>query len=285
MGDAVKDLRDAQAFILDLDGVVYRGNSLLPGARELVQWADETGRKAMYVSNNSFATPEEVEAKLQRLGLPSPHGRTLTAGWAAVEAIAERVPGGSVFVLGVQSVEAMAERVGLRVVHLDADGAPERAEDVRPDAVLVGLDRTLTYARLRFALRAVMAGAALYTVNRDPRLPIEDGFEPGTGAIAVALEYGSGVTAEMIGKPGPGIVWRAVLQMGVERERTLMIGDGLDLDIVAGRRAGVATALVLTGLTDAQQAAAAEGERRPDAVFADLAALLAALRGSGFKLG
>jgi HAD superfamily hydrolase (TIGR01450 family) len=264
-------MKDFRAFLLDLDGVIYRGNQLLPGAREFVEWIDGTGRKANYLSNNSFFTPEEVAGKLARLGMPRPEGRTMTAGLAAVEAIAQRFPGGSIYVLGTPSIEELARRVGLTPVQNDEpDGAI-------PHAVLVGLDRGLTYARLRYALRAVLAGAAFYAVNRDSRLPIEKGFEPGTGSIVAALEYSSGQRAVAIGKPEPGIVLQALRHLEVNPEEALMIGDGLDLDIVAGRRAGVPTALVLTGLTDREQAEAAEGERRPDFIFADLPTLLRAV--------
>ena len=133
-----------------------------------------------------------------------------------------------------------------------------------------------TYPRLRRALRAVLAGAAFYAVNRDPRLPIEDGFEPGTGAIVAAVEYSSGQRAELVGKPAPGILLQAMRMVGSTPEETLVIGDGLDLDIVAGHAAGATTAIVLSGLTSATEAAAATGDRRPELVYADLAGLLAA---------
>ena len=260
-------MKDYQAYLLDLDGVVYRGELLLPGARELVEWLDATGRKALYLSNNSIATPDEVAAKLRRLGMPRPEGRVLTAGQAAVQMVARRFPGGSVYVLGLPSVERMAEAAGLRVIR-DGDG------DERPDAVLVALDRSLTYDRLRRALRGILAGAAFFSVNRDPRLPVEDGFEPGTGSIAAALEYASGQRAEIAGKPAPGIVLEAMRLLDARPEETLMVGDGLDLDIVAGHAAGVTTALVLTGLTTAEQAQDASGERKPDVIYPDLTALL-----------
>lgn len=260
-------LKDFRAYLLDLDGVIYRGELLLPGARELVGWLDATGRKMMYLSNNSIATPDEVGAKLKRLGMPRPEGRVFTAGLAATQMVAHRFPGGSVYVLGMPPVESMAEAVGLRVIR-DGD------EEEQPDAVLVGLDRTLTYARLRRALRAIMGGAAFFSVNRDPRLPVEDGYEPGTGALAAALEYATGKRAEIAGKPAPGIVLEAMRLLDVRPDETLMIGDGLDLDIVAGHAAGVTTALVLTGLTSAGQAQEATGERKPDLVYADLTALL-----------
>jgi len=247
-------MRDFRAFLLDLDGVVYRGEQVLPGAREFVEWADATGRRVLYLSNNSLQSPDDVGEKLARLGMPRPQGRVLTAGWAAAQLLGQRFPGGRVFVLGVLAVERMVEQAGLHTVWRDAADA-----DV-PDAVLVGLDRSLTYERLKRALR----------------LPMEDGFDPGTGAIATALEYASDVRAEIVGKPAPAIIQQAMRMLGVSPAETLLIGDGLDLDIVAGHAAGVTTALVLTGLTSAEQAAAAEGARKPEMIFPDMRALLAA---------
>ena len=259
---------DYRTYLLDLDGVVYRGNMLLPGARELVEWLDATGRQALYLSNNSFATPEEVAAKLARLGMPRPAERVFTAGQAAVKAIANRFPGGRVYMLTVPSLDTLAAAAGLRSVWRD------QMDDETPDAVMVGLDRTVTYERLRRGLRAVLAGSAFYAVNRDQRLPVEDGFEPGTGSLVAALEYASGMRAETIGKPAPGIVFEAMRRLQADPATTLMVGDGLDLDIVAGHRAGVTTALVLTGLTSRAEADAATDDRHPDMVFPDLPTLL-----------
>lgn len=265
-------MRDYQAVLLDLDGVVYRGEQVLPGARELVAWLDATGRKALYLSNNSLAAPQEVAAKLARLGMPRPEGRVLTAGEVAAHLLGRRFPGGRAYVLALPAIEQMVEQAGLHLAWRDAvDGPP-------PDAVLVGLDRSLTYERLKRGLRALLADAAFIAVNRDPRLPVEDGFEPGTGSVATALEYASGREAEIVGKPAPGIVLEAMRQLGVDAAHTLMVGDGLDLDIVAGHRAGVDTALVLTGLSTAEQARAATGERQPTAIYDNLPALLGALR-------
>lgn len=258
------------AYLLDLDGVVYRGNVLLPGARELVEWIDATGRKAAFVSNNSFATVEEVTEKLARLGAPRPEGRVVTAGSATIAAIAQRFPGGRVYPLTGSSMVTMLVAAGLQPVWTEREVGPA------PDAVLIGLDRTLTYERLARALNASLAGAALYAVNRDPRLPVESGFQPGTGAMVAAVEAATGRTCEMIGKPAPGILLEAVELLGVSADQALMIGDGLALDIVAGHAAGMATALTLSGLTSASEAANATGERKPEMIFEDLAALLAA---------
>lgn len=267
-------LADYSAYLLDLDGVVYRGEMLLPGARELVEWIDATGRKVAFVSNNSFATVEEVTEKLARLGTPSPQGRVVTAGWATINVIAQRFPGGRVFSLTGPSMVTMVRAAGLRPVWLETE------DDPTPDAVLIGLDRTLTYERLARALDAALAGAALFAVNRDPRLPVEQGFRPGTGAVVAAVEAASGRQAEMIGKPAPGILLQSLQLLGAQPTATLMVGDGLDLDIVAGHAAGVATALTLSGLTTADEAAQATGDRKPDYIFDDLAGLLAAAQHS-----
>lgn len=265
-------MKDYRACILDLDGVIYRGEQVLPGACALVEWLDDTGRQALYLSNNSIARPAEVAAKLTRLGMPRPEGRVLTAGWAATQMLSRRFPAGRIFVLGLPSVARMVEEAGLRLAWHEAVDGPV------PDAVLVALDRSLTYERLRRGLRAVLAGAAFIAVNRDPRLPVEDGFEPGTGAITAALEYSSGQRAEIVGKPAPGIVLEGMRLLGVAPAETLVIGDGIDLDIPAGRGAEADTALVLTGLTTAAQARAVPPDRQPTYVYADLPALLTALQ-------
>src|SRR5215469_8975015 len=146
-------MEEFRAYLLDLDGVVYRGDQVQAGARELVEWLDAGGRKVLYLSNNSIATPQEVEAKLARLGMPRPEGRVLTAGQAAARVLAARFPRGRIFVLGLPAVERMMEQAGLRVVWSEQD------DSQIPDALIVALDRDLTYDRLRRALGAVLGGA------------------------------------------------------------------------------------------------------------------------------
>jgi HAD superfamily hydrolase (TIGR01450 family) len=267
-------MQDYRAFILDLDGVIYRGDRLLPGAREFITWADTTRRRLIFLSNNSFATPDEVTAKLARLGAPHPEGRVLTSGAAAARQIAARYPSGSVYVLGVASVERMVEAEGLRVVWREGMEGPT------PDAVLVGLDFDLSYDRLRRGLRAILAGADFVAVNRDPTLPVEDGFDPGTGSLVAALEYASGRAAEVVGKPAPGVMLEALRAMSALASETLVVGDGLALDIVAGHAAGMDAALVLTGINTRAQAEAATGTNRPDLVFDGIGDLRAALQGN-----
>jgi HAD superfamily hydrolase (TIGR01450 family) len=148
-----------------------------------------------------------------------------------------------------------------------------------PDAVLVGLDFNLSYDRLRRGLRAILAGADFIAVNRDPTLPVEDGFDPGTGSLVAALEYSSGRAAEIIGKPAPGVMLEALRAMGAEAGETLVVGDGLELDIVAGHAAGMNAALVLTGMSARAQAEVAAGPSKPDLIFDGIGDLLTTIQG------
>lgn len=267
-----------EAFLIDLDGVVYRGDLLLPGAQAFIAWLEATGRDYRYVSNNSMAGPESVAERLQKLGIPAPEWRVITASQAAVRAVARRFPGGAIWVLGLGPLRAMAAAVGLHVLNLrqgDAPDDPARGPEAA-QVVLVGLDRALTYEGLRLATRAVLAGAEPIGVNRDPQLPVEDGFDPGCGAILAALEVAAHHPATIIGKPAPGILLEALAAMGRGRQGTAMIGDAIEMDIAAGQAAGLDTILLLSGLTSPERAATADPP--PTFIAEDLADLLAKIR-------
>ncbi len=254
-------------YFLDLDGVIYRGNERLPGAREFIEWIEATGREYLYLSNNSMSTPAQVAARIRALGLPAPLERVVTAGSAAASYLAHTYPGARVFVLGLPPLAQMVADAGLKVL--------SEEEGAQADVVLVGLDRSLTYARLSVAVQAVLNGAAFVAVNRDPLLPTEGKLEPGSGSIAAAIEASTGITPYMVGKPDPGIIREAMRMIGATPEETAMIGDGITLDIPAGHNAGAATILLLSGIT--ARAQIADAAIQPDAVYADLAALLAAI--------
>jgi HAD superfamily hydrolase (TIGR01457 family) len=262
-------VRVYQNYFLDLDGVVYRGNALLPGARAFVDWVESSRRQYLYTSNNSMSTPAEVAERLKRLGMPASQERVITAGSAAVRYLGHTYPGARAYVLGLPPLAKMVAEAGLHVL--------SEAEGARADVVLVGLDRSLTYARLSTAMQAVLNGAAFVTVNRDPLFPASEGrLEPGTGAIAAAIEASTGVTPYMVGKPEPGIIKEALAMLGAAPEETVMIGDGLTLDIPAGHRAGTDTVLLLSGITSQEELEGAA--LQPDAVYPDIAALLADIR-------
>ncbi len=254
-------------YLIDLDGVVYRGNELLPGAGEFLGWLAENRKKYLFLTNNSFATGEQILSKLARLGVTTDGAHLLTAGQAAVQNIARRVPGGSVYVVGEQPLISLVEAQGLVAVAPDS---------IVADAVLVGLDRSFDYQKMTNAADAIREGALFVTINRDPVLPVVGGFLPGCGSLAAALESASGVSPEVVGKPEPMLLMEAMKLLGSEPGETVMVGDGLGIDILAGQRAGTHTLLVLSGSTS--RADLEQSSIKPDHVYIDLADALKDLR-------
>lgn len=250
-------------YLIDLDGVVYRGNELLPGAREFVDWLGANNKKYLFLTNNSFATSAQILAKLTRMGVAADETHLLTAGQAAVQNIARRVPGGKVYVVGERPILDLIETQGLVAVSTDS---------VEADAVLVGLDRSFDYDKLTCATNIVRAGGLFITVNRDPLLPISGGFIPGCGALAAAIEGASGISPEVVGKPEPMLLLEAMELLDSQPADTVMIGDGLDVDIQAGQNAGTHTLLVLTGRNS--RADLEQSVMKPDHIYEDLAAVL-----------
>lgn len=252
-------------YLIDLDGVIYRGNELLPGAKEFVNWLETDSKKYIFLTNNSFATGAQILAKLARLGIDTDAEHLLSAGQAAVKNLARRFPGGTIYVVGEQPMIDLVKAEGLKVANKDAQGA---------DAVLVGLDRNFNYAVLTSAIRAVRAGAFFLSINRDPLLPIIGGFIPGCGSIAAAIEAGSSVTPAIVGKPEPMLLDEAMHILQSTPDQTVMLGDGLNIDILAGKNAGTHTILVLSGSTSREELE--KSPIKPDYVFEDLADLMKA---------
>ncbi len=250
-------------YLVDLDGVIYRGNELLPGAQEFVTWLETKHKKYLFLTNNSFASGAQVLEKLTHLGIPADATHLLTAGQAAVQHIARRFPKGVVYVVGEQPLMELVEAQGLSVAPHDSPKA---------DAVLVGLDRNFDYATLNNAMNAVRAGAYFVTINRDPVLPVQGGFIPGTGSLAAAIEASSGITPVVVGKPEPMLLYEAMRLLSSQPSETVMVGDGLGVDIQAGKNAGTYTLLVLSGASSRADLAASP--IHPDHVYDDLAAVM-----------
>jgi 5'-nucleotidase len=255
-------------FLIDLDGVIYRGSELLPGAKEFVAWLETQQKKYLYLTNNSFASGAQVLAKLTRLGIAADEAHMLTAGQAAVQYLARRFPKGVIYVVGEMPLIDLVESAGMAVAPVDSPQA---------DAVLVGLDRDFDYMKLNCAMNAARSGALFVTINRDPVLPVKDGFIPGCGTMAAAIEAGSGISPEVVGKPQPMLLQEAMRMLESQPGETVMIGDGLGVDILAGKNAGTHTLLVLSGSSSRADLAASAVQ--PDHVYDDIAALVEALKG------
>jgi len=250
--------------ILDLDGCVWLGSAPVPGAPEAVAELRASGRGVAFVTNDPRRSTEEYVAKLWSVGIQASVADVVTVGGAAQHLLNERHSGRTAFVIGTEAMHRHVAGAGLRV--LNGTDLASRAEVV----VVAGTDH-LGYDDLRLANLALRRGADLVATSRDPVYPTEEGLVPGTGAILAAVEYASGSTARIVGKPEPELFRAALDRLG--EGRTLVVGDRLDADVAAAAKAGLDAALVLTGGTSAEEAEAAP-EPRPRYVAASLAALV-----------
>ncbi len=267
--------------IFDLDGVVYRGHEPIAGARELVHALHADAVAVRFATNNSMVARSGYVERLAGMGIPSVAAEIVTSTSATVEHLDRHAPEvRSVLAIGADGMRTELQDAGLEVVMAgdvslaDHEGGPLARGF---DAVIVGLDPRVDYQRLAVAMRAVADGARLIATNADVRYPTAAGFLPGAGSIVAALATATGATPLVIGKPSPAMFAGILEASGISATDAVVIGDNPDSDIVGAHRAGCAAILVLTGVTDAALAATLDGERRPEAVAADPAAVLALL--------
>jgi 4-nitrophenyl phosphatase len=245
--------------IIDMDGVLYRGNEPLPGLREFFAFLRQKPIPFVLATNNSTHTPEQYVDKLARMGVPVSPLEILTSGQATARALAREYPPGTrVHVFGMPSFQEAMLKEGF--ILADADVA----------VVAASMDRAVTYEKLKRATLLIRGGARFFATNRDPTYPTEEGLLPGTGSMIAALETASGVKPTVIGKPEPTMFQLAMAHMGARPETTATIGDRLETDIAGGQRAGLTTICVLSGASSRAEAEAFG----PDYIFEDIADLL-----------
>jgi 4-nitrophenyl phosphatase len=246
-----------------MDGVLYRGDTPLPGAQALVDWLTEREFPFVLLTNNSTLDSLAYERRLAEMGIHVPAGQIITSASAAADYLAGNcAPGCRVLIVGESGLQASVAARGLKIVEED------------PEVVLVGMDRHLTYAKLATAALAIRAGARFIATNPDRTLPTEAGEAPGAGAIVAALVAATDQTPLVIGKPEPAMLELALARLATPPERTAMLGDRLETDILGGQRVGMLTILVLSGAT--KEAPPSTAEIRPTWVFSGLPELLTA---------
>jgi HAD superfamily hydrolase (TIGR01450 family) len=226
-----------RGFAFDLDGCIWAGSTLLPGAREFVEALRAAGRGVVFVTNSSRERAHGIAERLSRLGIPAKEPDVLAALDLLGEAIRRRVGPAAVLPLGTREMRDVLEAAGHSVVELD--------DWRRAGVVAVGYDPLFDFARLRAASRAVAGGATLFTVNLDPRLPVAPGeFDPGCGALTEAVAVAGGARPVVVGKPHAPIFEMALERLGCRPAEAVMMGDSLTTDIDGGRGAGMATVWV-----------------------------------------
>lgn len=227
-------LGDLRGFAFDLDGCIWAGATLLPGAAEFVKALRESGRRVVFVTNSSRELSQALSQRLTRLGILTPPGDVLAALELLGETIRRRLGPVPVLALGTDEMRRVLEATGHTVLGMDAWP--------RARAVAVGNDPAFDFARLRAASRAVAAGAAFFTVNLDPRLPVAPGeFDPGCGALAEAVVVAGGARPIVVGKPHRPIFEMALERLGCRPGEAAMVGDSLATDVAGGRGAGMFT--------------------------------------------
>lgn len=251
-------------FLIDLDGVVWVGREPVPGSAEALRALIEAGKEIVFVTNNPGRAPATYAERLREAGVPVADDRVVTAGVTTARLAAETVGSAcTAFAIGAPAFLQVVAEAGLRLL---------KGEDGRSaDAVLVSGHRGFDYEELLTATLALQSGAKLFATSRDPTLPMPGGAWPGTGSILAAVETASGARAEIGGKPEHHLFEQARALIG-GAERVAMVGDRVSSDIEGGRRAGLATILVLSGA--GTRADAERAEHPPDRVLEDLSGLL-----------
>jgi 4-nitrophenyl phosphatase len=254
-----------QALIMDMDGVLWRGNESLPHLQPFFAWLLERRLPFVLASNNSSQLPVQYIAKLANMGVTgiAPHHIVTSATATAAYLSKQYPPGARLHVVGM---------AGLRQILSEAGFVLAESEVA---AVVAGVDFELTYAKAKHAALLIRQGAEFIGTNPDATFPTPEGLIPGAGSILAFLETASGRSPLVIGKPEPAMFEAALRVLNTLPEHTLMVGDRLDTDIFGAYRAGLKTALILTGVS--QRADVASSGVQPDAIFDDLAALQAAL--------
>ncbi|MBY0230445.1 MAG: HAD-IIA family hydrolase [Gemmataceae bacterium] len=246
-------------FLIDMDGVIYRGAHLIPGADRFISGLRDAGTPFLFLTNNSQRTRRDVATKLQRLGIDAEEEHVFTCAMATARFLARQKPNGTAFVIGEGGL--------LNALHLNGYSVVDRD----PDYVVVGEGRTLNFEMAEAALGMIRGGAKLVATNLDPNCPTATGTRPGCGAVVALLEAAAGVKAFSVGKPSPVMLRAARKELGLTTDETFVIGDTMETDILGGVQLGFKTVLVLSGGTRREHLP--NYAYRPDKVAESLAEL------------
>jgi NagD protein len=227
----------AECWLSDMDGVLVREEHALPGAAEFLERLVERRRRFLVLTNNSIFTPRDLSARLARSGLQIPEESIWTSALATATFLADQLPGGSAYVIGEAGMTTALHEVGYTLTDRD------------PDFVVLGETRTYSFEAITRAIRLIEKGARFIATNPDVTGPSEEGPLPATGSVAALITKATGREPYFVGKPNPMMLRSALNKIEAHSENTVMVGDRMDTDIVAGIEAGLDTILVLSGST------------------------------------
>jgi arabinose operon protein AraL len=249
-----------RGFIFDLDGTVYLSDNLIPGAERVIRLLREKRRKVVFLSNKPIQTREDYAAKLTRLGIPTQPDEVINSTLVMTNYLKKSAPGAKLFVVGEALFVEELKRAGFTITD-----QPREIE-----YVVVAFDRTFDYRKLNIAYQAIKLGAHFVATNPDRTCPVVGGEIPDCAGMIAAIEAVTQKKVEVIvGKPSPLIIQAALEVMGLKPDDCVLIGDRLETDIKMGRESGIATGIVLTGVTD--EKTLKESSIHPDFIFQSIA--------------
>ena len=261
--DNTLDLSGLKAIMIDIDGTLWRGDQPMPGLSLFFTFLQKQRIAFVIASNNTTETPAQYQQKLAGFGVSIRPGQVLTGAVATAAWLQKQHPAESrIYVVGLESLHLALRDAGFVLL--------ENA-DTQADVVVVGGDPTLTYTKLKNAVLHIQRGAQFVGTNPDLLVPTEEGLIPEAGTTLAAIEAATGVSPTVIGKPSRHLFEMALVQMDSTPAKTAMLGDRLETDILGGRRVGLKTILVTTGVDN--EVTIAQKGISPDAVFSGLDAL------------
>ena len=250
-------MNDQYGFLIDMDGVIYSGGQLIPGAVDFIGTLLDQDRPFMFLTNNSQRTRRDIMTRLNRLSISVSEKHIFTCADATAAYLARQKPGGTAYVIGEGGLLTALHEQGFSVVDKD------------PDFVVIGECRTFNAEMMEAALNLLIGGAKFIATNLDQNCPTSDGMRPGCGALVSMLERASGKKAFSVGKPSPVMMRGARKELSLDAKRTVMIGDTMSTDILGGHQLGYYTILVLSGTTRSEDLATYS--YRPDMVVGSIA--------------
>jgi len=256
-------LSQIRYLLIDMDGVLYRGQTGLPGGPELLTFLRERGIRYLLVTNNSTLTPAEFVVRLDGMGLRVSEEEIVTSGVATATYLTTLAPKGTK--VNVVGEPALLEEISKRGFVIGGRDAKY---------VVCGWDKGISFEKLKTACLAIRDGATFIGTNADKTYPLEKDIIPGAGSILASLIAATDIEPIVVGKPEPIIVEQSLSILGAKPEETAILGDRLDTDILGGYRAGITTIMLLTGISTAEEAA--EFEAPPDIIYDDLPTLIEA---------
>jgi len=250
-------------YLFDLDGTIYLGEKLIPGARETIKRLKSLSKKIVYLSNKPLQTRGEYASKLTHLGIPTRPEEVINSSLVMALWLSREAPGATIYVIGETPLIEEMVRAGFRV--------SEKAGEIQ--YVIASFDRTFDYRKLNIALQAIKKGARFVATNPDRTCPVEGGEIPDCAAMIGAVEGTTGKKVEtIVGKPSDVMIRITMDYMGLRPQDCILVGDRLETDMAMGKKAGMAAALVLTGVT--ARGSLKKSDIQPDYVWESVAEIL-----------